>query len=66
MVQRLGCRGEGVQRFRGGLVFKAQRLVYHATLNLRVIKRTKKEGEGGALSLCSMAWSRGGSNASLG
>jgi len=26
-------------RFRGGLVFKAHRLVYHSTLGLRVIKK---------------------------
>jgi len=31
-----------VKRFRGGLVFKANRLVYHSTLGLRVIK---KEGD---------------------
>ena len=30
-------------RFRGGLVFKADRLVYHSTLGSRVIKK-KKEG----------------------
>jgi len=28
-----------VKRFRGGLVFKAHRLVYHSTLGWRVIKR---------------------------
>jgi len=32
-----------VQRFRGGLVFKAHRLLYHSTLGLRVIKKKKKE-----------------------
>jgi len=31
-----------VQRFRGGLVFKAHILLYHSTLGLRVIKK----GEG--------------------
>jgi len=31
-----------VQRFRGGLVFKAHRLVYHSTLGLRVLKKKKK------------------------
>ena len=31
-----------MQRFRGGLVFKAHRLLYHSTLGLRVIKK----GEG--------------------
>ena len=31
-----------VQRFRGGLVFKAHRLVYHSTLGLRVIKKIKR------------------------
>ena len=29
-------------RFTGGLVFKAQRLLYHSTLGLRVIKKKKK------------------------
>ena len=28
-----------VQRFRGGLVFKAHRLLYHSTLGLRVIQK---------------------------
>ena len=32
---------EDVQRFRGGLVFKAYRLLYHATPGLRVIKKKK-------------------------
>jgi len=32
-----------VQRFRGGLVFKAHRLVYHSTLGLRVIKKKKTD-----------------------
>ena len=31
------------QRFRGGLVFKAHRLVYHSTLGLTVIKKKKKK-----------------------
>jgi len=33
-----------MQRFRGGLVFKAHRLVYHSTLGLKVIKKNKKGG----------------------
>ena len=43
-----GARVLGVQqlanhlRFRGGLVFKAHRLLYHSTLGLRVIKKKKK------------------------
>ena len=32
-----------VQRFRGGLVFKAHGLLYHSTLGLRVIKKKKKK-----------------------
>jgi len=28
-----------VQRFRGGLVFKDHRLLYHSTLGLRVVKK---------------------------
>ena len=31
-----------MQRFRGELVFKAHRLLYHSTLGLRVIKKKKK------------------------
>ena len=38
-----GCMASGlvrnVKRFRGGLVFKKQRLMYHSTLGLRVIKK---------------------------
>jgi len=30
-----------VKRFRGGLVFKAYRLLYHSTLGLRVMKKKK-------------------------
>ena len=32
-----------VKRFRGGLVFKAHRLLYHSTLGLRVIKKKNKK-----------------------
>ena len=32
--------------FRGGLVFKAHRLVYHSTLGVRVIKKKKKKSRG--------------------
>jgi len=39
VVQQLLYRN--VQRFRGGLVFKAHRLLYHSTLGLRVIKKKK-------------------------
>jgi len=31
-----------VKRSRGGLVFKAHRLLYHSTLGLRVIKKKKR------------------------
>ena len=31
-----------VKRFRGGLVFKAHRLLYHSTLGLRVIKKRRE------------------------
>ena len=31
-----------VKRFRGGLVFKAHRLVYHSTPGLRVVKKKKR------------------------
>ena len=31
-----------MKRFRGGIVFKAHRLLYHSTLGLRVIKKKKK------------------------
>ena len=50
ILGQLGLRGTGVnqllhrnvQRFRGGLVFKAHRHLYHSTLGLRVIKKKKK------------------------
>ena len=32
-----------VKRFRGGLVFKARRLLYHSTLGLRVIEKKREE-----------------------
>jgi len=35
--------GRNVTRFRGGLVFKAHRLLYHSTLGSRVIKKKKKK-----------------------
>jgi len=35
--------GRRVKRFRGRLVLKAQRLLYHSTLGLRVIKKNKKK-----------------------
>ena len=31
-----------MKRFRGGLVFKAHRLVYHSTIGVRVIKKRGK------------------------
>ena len=34
---------QNVQWFRGGLVFKAHRLLYHSTRDLRVMKRKKKK-----------------------
>ena len=41
-------RGWGfVQRFRGGLVFKAHGLLYHSTPGLRVTKKKKKVGVSG-------------------
>ena len=36
-------RDRNVQRFRGGLVFKAHRLLYQSTLGLRVTKKKKKK-----------------------
>ena len=32
-----------MQRFRGGLVFEAHRLLHHSTLGLRVIKKRREE-----------------------
>ena len=37
-----------VERFRGGLVFKAHRLLYQSTLGSRVMKRKKFRVEGRA------------------
>ena len=38
-----GCRPLPALRFRGGLVCKAHRLVYHSTLGVRVIKKKKQQ-----------------------
>jgi len=32
-----------LERFQGGLVFEAQRLLYHSTLGLRVIKKRRRD-----------------------
>jgi len=37
-----GVAAAAAERFRGGLVFKAHRLVYHSNLGLREIKKKKK------------------------
>ena len=39
----VGCRVLSVKHLRGGLVFKAGRLVYHSTPSSRVIKKKKKK-----------------------
>ena len=51
VVTRLSmrCGWAHVKRFRGGLVFKAHRLLYHSTLGLRLIKKKKKCGWAKAL-----------------
>jgi len=38
--------GKNVKRFRGGLVLKANRLLYHSTLGLGVTKKKKKDSSG--------------------
>ena len=40
-LQSLQLLSTNVERFRGGLVSKAQRLLYHSTLGLRVMKKNK-------------------------
>jgi len=42
-INGLGLLRRNVKRFRGGLVFKAHRLLYRSTLGLRVIKKKKTE-----------------------
>jgi len=42
MMGRRGLVRINVKRFRGGLVFKAHRSLYHSTLGSRVIKKKKK------------------------
>jgi len=44
---RCGKSGNNVKRFRGGLVFKAHRLLYHSTPSLRVIKKKRRPADGG-------------------
>ena len=48
-----------VKRFRGGLVFKAHRLVYHSTLGLRVIQEARGTCFSGRLASDSIALRRG-------
>jgi len=48
--------GGNVKRFRGGLVFKAHRLVYHSTLGLKVITRKKKSSGVGVQRSGVRAW----------
>ena len=43
LAQTLQLLRKNVKRFRGGLVFKAHRRVYHSTLRLRVIKKKQKK-----------------------
>ena len=43
-----------VQRFRGGLVCKAHRLLYHSTLDLRVVK--KKKSSPGRIDEVDQSW----------
>ena len=38
-----GTTSQNVQQFRGGLAFKAHRLLYHSALGLRVIKKKKNK-----------------------
>ena len=40
-----------MKKFRGRLIFKDHRLVYHSTLGSRVIKKRKKEGGEGHAAL---------------
>jgi len=47
-----------VQRFRGGLVFKAHRLLYHSSIGLRVIKK-EDDKKGSALDEPGLAVDRG-------
>ena len=50
-IKRLhGVHRRNVKRFRGGLVFKADRLLYHSSLGLKVIKKKKKGRRGRARS----------------
>ena len=54
----------GLKRFRGGLVFKAHRLLHHSTLGVRVIKKKRHTCAQRCEELCSRShsalWYRGG------
>jgi len=43
--------------FRGGLVFKAHRLVYHSTLGSRVIKKKREEKDARHDGMVQAGWS---------
>jgi len=49
-VTVLHLADRNVQRFRGGLAFKAHRLLYHSTLGLRVIKKKRRSAASRAAS----------------
>jgi len=44
------------KRFRGELVFKAHRLLYHSILGSRVVKKEKKHRSGGMRQGCTGQW----------
>ena len=46
-VVQEGLLRRNIQRFRGGLVFKAHSLVHHSTLGLSVIKKRRRVPHGG-------------------
>jgi len=52
-------RTSDVKRFRGGLVFKAHRRLYHSTLGWRVIKKKKNQKKKSDLCVDFGAKSRG-------
>ena len=43
VITQVQLLGRNVERFRGGLVLKARRLLCHSTLGSRVIKKEKKK-----------------------
>jgi len=59
LVSSAGLLHRNVHRFRGGLVFKARRRLYHSTLGLKAIRKKKKLALSPSLLVAQAGWTSG-------